>query len=253
MKSRLISALLVATAAVATPAHATVLYANNFDSAPTVAAGVTATGPTNASPTGGTPGIATAGSWNASGWSGNFFVNTSTGNPATASTITLTGLKPNSAVKIGGVIGLLQSWDSTDGGCCAPDYLNVSINGNSVATLTANNALGSVTNLDGATVLAFHQQVDTNGFYSDTLGDLGTAGFANAFADASGHFTLTFQASGGGWQGGDDENWGLDNLSFIGTVGGVPEPATWAMMALGVGMAGAALRRRPRKARAAVA
>ena len=50
--------------------------------------------------------------------------------------------------------------------------------------------------------------------------------------------------------GSTNANWVADDLSF--TVGGaVPEPATWAMMITGFGLAGAALRRRPRSALAA--
>ena len=38
----------------------------------------------------------------------------------------------------------------------------------------------------------------------------------------------------------------VSEIDFFGVGGGVPEPATWAMMILGIGFAGAALRRRPR-------
>ena len=42
-----------------------------------------------------------------------------------------------------------------------------------------------------------------------------------------------------------DDQFGVDNLSFSTSRGGVvPEPATWAMMIAGFGMAGATLRRR---------
>ena len=37
---------------------------------------------------------------------------------------------------------------------------------------------------------------------------------------------------------------GLSHIVFFGTMGGVPEPATWAMMLLGIGMIGAGARRR---------
>jgi hypothetical protein len=37
---------------------------------------------------------------------------------------------------------------------------------------------------------------------------------------------------------------GLSHIIFFGTNGGVPEPATWAMMLLGIGMIGAGARRR---------
>lgn len=42
----------------------------------------------------------------------------------------------------------------------------------------------------------------------------------------------------------DPSYWHIDDISVQGLAGGVPEPATWAMMILGLGAVGAALRRR---------
>lgn len=190
---------------------------------------------------------ATAGPWNAAGWSIVYGVNRTTGNPAGQTLITLSGLAANSAVSIGsGVLGFLESWDSYNGGCCNPDYLDVFINGALVATMTADNAFpGSIEDYDGATELFDGVQANANGYYSDTLVDLSTAAFANSFADGSGTWTLGIRARGGGWQGGSDEGWGFDNLAIYGDVvrtGAVPEPATWAMMILGFGAIGGMMR-----------
>ena len=46
--------------------------------------------------------------------------------------------------------------------------------------------------------------------------------------------------------GGNDDSWGIDNLSVTSSTGGVPEPATWALMLLGFGGLGTALRSRRR-------
>ena len=46
-----------------------------------------------------------------------------------------------------------------------------------------------------------------------------------------------------GFQGSGDETWGVENLTIT-QAGGVPEPATWGLMILGMAAAGAALRRR---------
>lgn len=43
------------------------------------------------------------------------------------------------------------------------------------------------------------------------------------------------------------ENPGLSDLSFSGTAPAVPEPATWAMMLVGFGVIGVAMRRKPRQ------
>lgn len=192
--------------------------------------------------------IASVGAWNAAGWAGQYYVNRTTGNPAGLSFATLSGLAPNSGVRIGsGVLGFLESWDSTNGsGGFTPDYLDIFLNGVLVASLTSDNASGSIETYSGATELFDGQEVNGTHFYSDTLVDLSTATFANSFADASGNWTLGIQARGAGWQGSGDEGWGLDNWSIFGTVarGAVPEPATWGMMLLGFGMIGGAMRHR---------
>jgi len=65
----------------------------------------------------------------------------------------------------------------------------------------------------------------------------------------SGTNTLTFNYTslGGpdhaGFQGLGDEGWGLEQVAVTGTPG-VPEPATWAMMLVGFGGLGAAMRSR---------
>ena len=41
-----------------------------------------------------------------------------------------------------------------------------------------------------------------------------------------------------------NDSFGIDDLRFADSGGGVPEPATWGLMILGFGAAGAALRRR---------
>jgi hypothetical protein len=67
--------------------------------------------------------------------------------------------------------------------------------------------------------------------------------------DATYHFSFTFAPTGNSTtisffgdatQVFDDERFGIDNVKVSGVV---PEPATWAMMILGFGAAGAALRR----------
>jgi hypothetical protein len=226
----------------AVPAQATIIYSNDFDGSETLAAGVTAT------IAGGSDGHATTGAWNANGWSGLFLSNRTLGNPAAQTTITLSGLLPNSAVVVTGIIGLLDSWDSNSGSGFAPDYLDFYINGSLVASMTTNTALGPIEDLQGATKLFSNVNVDSDStYYSDVLADLSSAAFLTSAADGSGVFTLAIGASGGGWQGGTDEGWGLDSLSVEGTaapLAAVPEPASWALMIAGFGLIGAGLRRR---------
>ncbi|MBS0479011.1 MAG: PEP-CTERM sorting domain-containing protein [Proteobacteria bacterium] len=222
----------------AAPAGAQVVYSNDFDGGTTTAPGVGVV-ITN----GGSTGTATSGAWNANGWKNSFLINSSVG-PITTTEFAFSNLGAHTSISLGGVLGLLDSWDSTDGSP-APDLLEVLINGSVVATLTANNASGTVTNAAGGVVIALHDQVDTHQFYSDTLVDFTNSPWAT-FAHTGSTLTVGFRAAGAGWQGGTDEEWGLDNfrVTAINATGGVPEPATWAMMLVGFGAVGGALRSR---------
>ncbi|MBO9574402.1 MAG: PEP-CTERM sorting domain-containing protein [Sphingobium sp.] len=149
----------------------------------------------------------------------------------------------HTAIKLSFLVGLLDSWDSTNGSP-APDLLFITIDGNLVATLTTNNASGSVTDFGGGTLIVNGAQVDSNQFYTDTLLDMSSAPWTS-FAHSASSITIGFQAGGAGWQGGTDEAWGVDNLTIsVSSEGAVPEPASWAMMLGGLGIIGAAMRRR---------
>jgi len=230
-----------AIAAFATSANAVTLYQNNFDGNEAHHAGVTgafALFPTEA---------ASAGAWNAQGWAGNYGAYRSTGNPSPFGGLYLSNLATHTTISASFLLGFLESWDSYDGGCCAPDELEVWIDGAQVAKLTSNNALGTVEDYDGGTELYDGQQINNVHHFSfDTLVDMSTAGFLT-FAHTSSTLALEFRVNGGGWQGGGDEGFGLDNvvLTYDGArTGVIPEPATWALMIGGFGMAGAMLRRR---------
>jgi hypothetical protein len=238
----------VAAAAVATSANAVMLYQNNFDGNEARGAGVTGSFslfPTEA---------ASAGAWNADGWAGNYGAYRTTGTPTSPfGGLYLSNLATHTTISASFILGFLESWDSTDGGCCSPDHLEIWIDGVQVADMTYNNALGTVKDTDGGTVIYEYVQANANTYFPDTLVDMGTAPFLT-FAHSASTLSLEFRVSGAGWQGGDDEGFGLDNvyLSYDGvrqTGPGIPEPGTWALMIAGFGLAGAQLRRR----RAAVA
>ncbi len=234
-KFAIVSALLAS--ATALPANAAVLYYNNFDVPATIGAGIgfSVAGDTNDFRT------ADAGAWNAAGWSGRYYRNATAGNPATMTKLTFTGLGAHNTVSVSSILGLLDSWDSRNGSP-APDNLDIYIDGNLVASLTAANASGNVFDFGGGSALAQCVQADGHQFYCDTLVD-----WSKTFAHTGSTLTIGWQASGAGWQAGDDESWGIDNLKidyFTRGGNGVPEPAAWAMMLAGFGLAGAAMRKR---------
>jgi hypothetical protein len=193
-------------ASVALPAQAAVVYHNDFDAVFTVGAGI---GLSVTDP--GQFNQTAVGSWNAAGWAGRSYRNATAGNPAGLSELRFTNLGAD-----------------------------IFIDGALVASLTAANASGNVWDTGGGTELARCVQADLRQFYCDTLVD-----WSKTFAHTGSSLTVGWQASGAGWQAGDDESWGLDNIKIdYFSRGGVPEPAAWAMMLAGFGMVGGAVRRR---------
>jgi len=226
-----LAALALAGSAQAAPGDILTL---DFDSAPTVGAGIGGSfGPA-------TTETAAVGAWNAAGWAGAYTVNRTTGNPAGFTSLDLNGLGAHDAVSISFVLGFLESWDGRDGSP-APDNLEIYLNNVLIANYTATNASGTADDFGSSSIIAYKQQVNDTVFFSDTL-----IRFNGVFAHDTSNFSLTWRASGAGWQGGTDEAFGLDDIRIGYAVlgAGVPEPATWAMMILGFGLTGAAARRR---------
>ena len=228
---------------IAAPAAAQTVYSNNFDAPATVAGGVTAS----------LSGVTTVVGSGTVGLSGNFLRNGSLLSGATASptVLTLSGLAAHTSVDINMIFGFMESWDSNNGvGGVTPDYVDIVIDGiTRISGLTVGNTSGSNFYYGGGTLVGSAcTQADTfNGNYCDTIVDLSSSPLLN-FAHSGSTLTLQIFAYGDGWQGCNDEAWGMDNLSVTlaspTQPGGVPEPATWAMMILGMGAIGYTMRRR---------
>jgi len=87
----------------------------------------------------------------------------------------------------------------------------------------------------------------------DGLGNtLYSSGLITISGATATHFAFNLTSSTGigiEW-GPSGYNVGIDNVAFNVGAGGVPEPATWAMLVLGVGLTGGLLRLRAREAKA---
>ncbi|HOB94115.1 MAG TPA: PEP-CTERM sorting domain-containing protein [Aquabacterium sp.] len=226
MTKTLIALALMAGAAAAQAAPIT-LFSDNFDGAQTTAAGVTAAW----------SGITTTGSGGAMvGFSGNFLWNKSM---RQASTLTLGGLSGYSNINVAFRLAFVDSWDGTTGSP-APDYFNVSIDGDGVLQLTCNNASGAFCDNGPGTNASAFANVFNSG-WAELTRDVAVS---RALTGASA--SITFTAAGAGWQAGDDESWAIDNVVVTGEArtptGNVPEPGALALV--GIALAGLALTRR---------
>lgn len=174
-------------------------------------------------------------------FSGDFLRNDSV--PATASTLTLTGLPAHSSVNLGFLLAAIDSWDSTDGGP-APDFFNVSVDSTSVFQATFATASGSFT-YGGVDIGSGQQQRGFNGSWNDRAYDLYTEPLLQNIPHTASTLTVSFFASGGGWQGGIDESWAIDNLRVqINGSGNVPEPGAAGLLCGALAGMGMLLRRR---------
>jgi hypothetical protein len=241
IKAWLIAVLLACLVPTGAMADTLMAYFNNFDEAPTVAPGVSAalSGVTTTVGVQGYAGLGPLGNQ----FGGDFLINTSTGNPAQYTTLTLNGLPAHTSVNVNFLLAAIDSWDGYNGASwAAPDYLNVMVDGNTVfvhafAITSGDTDYSPPTGvlLSSGSNLGFWDLQNDNAYnmYLEPA-------FQN-IAHTGNSLTISWFASGAGWQGGTDESWAIENVR----VDLVPLPPTVVLLGSGLlGLLGAGWRLR---------
>ncbi len=226
-KKRLITALLL-VAPITTSAAVISVYSNDFDSGPVIAPGVTASWTT--------PGasLQSVQGYTAAGFSGNFLSSYNIGPTAGANlaTLTLNNLPAHDSISIGGLLAIIDSWDSTNGSP-APDFLSIAVDGTSVFQDTYNNASGSNNNLLGLSDINGGKVARGFTGWLDQAFNLIDSPLT-AIPHTASSIQIAIAGNGAGWQGGSDEAWGIENFSLSVNTTTVPEPESLALFSLGL-------------------
>ncbi|WP_425099544.1 hypothetical protein [Tropicibacter sp. S64] len=172
------------------------------------------------------------------GMSGSFWQNSSGGNPAVATTVSLGGLASHGSITLSFSLALIDSWDSVGNVAYGPDYFSVEADGVDVLTLSWDEVTGfapvppTVTQSFATAAYGFGAPADNGGVVSVTFGHVASS------------LVLSFYAEGAGWQGGADESWAIDSLLITSNTTPVPLPGGGVLLLAALGGLGLARRRR---------
>jgi Ca2+-binding RTX toxin-like protein len=179
----------------------TIAYRNDFDGNLTLGPGVG----------GSLSGVTTTESvqgYSTLGFSGDFLRNTSGGNPASATTLTLTNLPAHDGLDIDFLLALIDSWDGTSAPY-GPDHFKVTVDGVTVLDIsTTHNGAVLYNGVELGTVA----QRGFNATWNDRAFDMAAEPLLSAIPHTASSATLRFFADGAGWSGGTDESWAIENL-----------------------------------------
>ena len=199
------------------------VYFNDFDGDPVVASGVTAT-------LGGITNTESVQGYDGYGFGGDFLRNDTggyddggIGTPGSPTTLTLTGLPPHTSIDINFLLAIIDSWDGSEPGegpdaCtdCHPDILTVIVDNTPIFS-EAFGYNGPVFEPPPDVLLEEGEQLGFNydPYFYDAAYDMGLNPAFDGIPHSASTLTIEWFANGGGWQGGLDESWAIDNLEII--------------------------------------
>lgn len=149
--------------------------------------------------------------------------------PAATTTLTLTNLPAHDSVSINLLLGIIDSWDG-DGSGYGPDGFRIKVDGSEVFHHTFAVATGSSNYVPPAGVFLGQGSYGFSG-WQDIAYNLGNDPTLDNIPHTASTLTIDFDATGGGWQGGSDESFGLDNVQIV--VNAVPAPGAFALAGAG--------------------
>jgi len=143
-------------------------------------------------------------------YSGQFLRNTATGDPATATTLTLTNLPPHQSISIRFLLAIIDSWEGNN------DRFTVALDGEAIFsnTFRNNNAGQGYPYPAGTLIFRAQEAAGSSGSnaFRESGYDMSREASLRDIPHTASTATITFFASGNSWDGGDDESWAIDNL-----------------------------------------
>ena len=145
-------------------------------------------------------------------FSGRFLRNNASGNPAPATTLTLEGLPRHDSIDIHFLLAMIDSWDG-DAQTAGPDFLNMTLDGAVIFSETfANPGTGSFFPRPEVELAAGVQLGFTGGDFVDAAYDFGKDPDFSGIPHTASTATISWLASGLGYEGGDNESFAIDNV-----------------------------------------
>lgn len=142
---------------------------------------------------------------------GQFLRNSSTGNPATPTTLTLTNLPSHNTISLRFLLAIIDTWDGNN------DDLVVTLDGTEIFNQNFNSNGGQTFPYHAGSLIFRNEHVafgDSSNNFRDSGYDMTRVPEFRDIPHTASTATINWFASGNNWDGGDEESWAIDNLEI---------------------------------------